>query len=76
MQFSFLFFFQLALADDGDVVKGNEEISDHDNEVDQVALESEPEPQQQQPQKVHYQHNMQQQAPPQGPGPARSKRLV
>ncbi|XP_073835629.1 transmembrane protein dusky isoform X1 [Musca autumnalis] len=63
---------QIALADDGDVVKGNEEISDHDNEVDQVALESEPEPQQQQPQKVHYQHNKQQQAQPQGPGPART----
>lgn len=55
-----------------DVVKaitGTEEISEHDNEVDQVALESESEPQQ--PPKVLYQHNIQQQQP--GPGPARSK---
>ncbi|XP_036232080.2 uncharacterized protein dy [Bactrocera oleae] len=62
---------QITLADDVDVVKaitGTEEISEHDNEVDQVALESESEPQQ--PPKVLYQHNIQQQQP--GPGPARS----
>ena len=72
----FLFLFQFAIADDGEVVKGNEEMSDHDNEVDQVALESEHDTQNQ---KVLYQHNLQpqqqqqQQQQPPGPGPARSK---
>ncbi|TMW54369.1 hypothetical protein DOY81_000548 [Sarcophaga bullata] len=66
---------QFARADDGEVVKGNEEMSDHDNEVDQVALESEHDTQNQ---KVLYQHNLQpqqqqqQQQQPPGPGPARS----
>ncbi|XP_037932178.1 bromodomain-containing protein 4-like [Teleopsis dalmanni] len=60
-------FFQIALADEVEVVKPNkDEISDHENEVDQVALESEQEPQS--PTKVLYQHNIQQQQP----GPARS----
>lgn len=53
-------------------------MSDHDNEVDQVALESEHDGQNQ---KVLYQHNMQsqqqqQQQPPPGPGPARSKFFI
>ncbi|KAM7348202.1 transmembrane protein dusky isoform 2-T2 [Cochliomyia hominivorax] len=66
---------QFAFGDDVEVVKGNEEMSDHDNEVDQVALESEHDAQNQ---KVLYQHNMQQpqqqqqQQQQQGPGPARS----
>lgn len=65
----------MAFADDVEVVKGNEDMSDHDNEVDQVALESEHDPQNQ---KVLYQHNLQQQQQQQqqpqqqGPGPARS----
>ncbi|KAM7348201.1 transmembrane protein dusky isoform 1-T1 [Cochliomyia hominivorax] len=66
---------QFAFGDDVEVVKGNEEMSDHDNEVDQVALESEHDAQNQ---KVLYQHNMQQpqqqqqQQQQQGPGPART----
>lgn len=71
------FYLQIALADEAEVNKPNEDISDHENEVDQVALESDPEPQQ--VQKVLYPHSMQQQQQAQqqnqGPGPARSKYL-
>ncbi|XP_030378899.1 uncharacterized protein LOC115627386 [Scaptodrosophila lebanonensis] len=58
----------LVLADDVEVVKsiaGNEELPEHENEVDQMALESEQEQQQSSKVQVNYQHNAPQ-APPVG----------
>lgn len=53
--------------EDVDVIKGNDDMSDHENAVDQVALESEQDTQT--AQKL-YQHNIAQ--TPSGQGPARS----
>lgn len=64
-----LFSLKMTFGDEMEIGKGSDDMSDHENEVDQVALESEQE--NQPPQKILYQHNLSQ--PPQGPGPARSE---
>lgn len=68
----FYFFFGLlqknVQCEDVDVIKGNDDMSEHENAVDQVALESEQDSQT--TQKKLYQHNMAQTPP--GQGPARS----
>ncbi|KAL9880123.1 uncharacterized protein LOC119637451 isoform X2 [Glossina fuscipes] len=63
-----LLLIKMTFGEEMEIGKGSDDMSDHENEVDQVALESEQE--NQPPQKMLYQHNLSQ--PPQGPGPARS----